>query len=143
MAFSRLAIDGKSSTGLENAVRKSTSLLLGVIAGFGAGITPLVAQDEFPIVGVYTENVVCKGDASDAGAPRVKITLQEIESSVFGLCAIQGKKREGKVISVHVECKGPGGATMLGDVNFTIKDDNTLDFADHDNTYKAVLYKCP
>ena len=32
---------------------------------------------------------------------------------------------------------------MLGNVVFTIKSDNTLDFADQDNTYKAVLYKCP
>jgi hypothetical protein len=32
---------------------------------------------------------------------------------------------------------------MLGDVTFTIKTDGTLDFADQDNTYKAVLHKCP
>jgi hypothetical protein len=32
---------------------------------------------------------------------------------------------------------------MLGDVNFTIKDEKTLDFADQDQTYKAVLHKCP
>ena len=35
-----------------------------------------------------------------------------------------------------------GHAVMLGDVKFTIKPDNTLDFADQDNTYKAVLHKC-
>ena len=124
-------------------MHKSIGRVLGMIAVAGLAMTPAAAEDDFPIVGVYTENVVCKGDGSDAAAPRVKISLQEIESSVFGLCAIQSKKREGKIISVHVECKGPGGATMLGDVNFTLKDDNTLDFADQDNTYKAVLYKCP
>ena len=31
---------------------------------------------------------------------------------------------------------------MLGDINFTIKTDDTLDFADQDNTYKAILHKC-
>ena len=32
---------------------------------------------------------------------------------------------------------------MVGDVNFTMNPDNTLAFADQDNTYKAVLHKCP
>jgi hypothetical protein len=31
---------------------------------------------------------------------------------------------------------------MVGEVTFTIRDANTLDFADQDNTYKAVLHKC-
>ena len=26
------------------------------------------------------------------------------------------------------ECKGPGGSQMLGDVNFTPRDDKTVDF---------------
>jgi hypothetical protein len=32
---------------------------------------------------------------------------------------------------------------MLGDINFSLRDDKTVDFADQDQTYKAVLYKCP
>jgi hypothetical protein len=130
-------------SGLEKAVHKWIGLVLGAIAVAGMGVTQTNAEEDFPIVGIYAENVPCKGDASDAGVPQVKISLQEIESSVFGLCKIVTKKREGKTISVHVECKGPGGATMLGDVTFTLKDNGTLDFADQDNSYQAVLYKCP
>jgi hypothetical protein len=127
---------------MEGPVRKSIGLVLGAIVAAG-GLTQLNAQDDFPIVGTYTENVACRGDASDASVPQVKISLKEIDSSVFGLCAVLERKRDGNRFSVHVECKGPGGAVMLGDVNFTIKDEKTLDFADQDQTYKAVLHKCP
>ena len=97
-------------------------------------------EDDFPITGTYTENRACAG--ADASVLRVKITTRDIDSPILGLCSILGKKRDGAKIFVHVECKGPGGAVMLGDVSFTIKPDNTLDFADQDNTYKAVLHKC-
>jgi hypothetical protein len=99
-------------------------------------------EDDFPLVGTYTENQACKGDASDAGVSRVKITPRDIDS-VFGLCTILDKKRDGNSFAVHVECRGPGGSQMLGDVNFSLRDDKTVDFADQDQTYKAVLYKCP
>ena len=72
----------------------------------------------------------------------MKIGLKEIESSVFGICTIRNRKRDGNKFQVNVECKGPGGAVMVGEVTFTIRDGNTLDFADQDNTYKAVLHKC-
>jgi len=73
---------------------------------------------------------------------RVKITLEDIDS-VFGLCTILNKKRDGATFAVHVECKGPGGSQMVGDVNFTLRDDKTIDFSDQDQTYKAVLHRCP
>ena len=41
--------------------------------------------------------------------------------SVFGLCTILSKKREGATFVVHVECKGPGGSQMLSDVNLTLR----------------------
>lgn len=107
----------------------------------GAG-TPALAEDDFPITGTYTENQVCRGDGSDASVSRVKIGPKEIESSVFGVCTIRNRKRDGNKFQVNVECKGPGGAVMVGEVTFTIRDANTLDFADQDNTYKAVLHKC-
>jgi hypothetical protein len=120
--------------------------VLGTIIGVALvlGTAPGRAQtdDDFPIAGTYTENQICKGDGSGGNVSRVKISAKEIESSVFGLCTIRDKKRDGNKFSVSVECKGPGGAVMLGDVNFTIRDSATLDFADQDNTYKAVLYKC-
>lgn len=100
------------------------------------------AEDDFPIVGTYTENQACKPDGSDPGISRVKITPRDIDS-VFGLCTILSRKRQGATYVVHVECKSPSGSQMLGDVNFTPRDDKAVDFSDQDQTYKAVLYKCP
>jgi hypothetical protein len=116
-------------------VLKVKAVVLGVIALALPGATAL-GEDDFPIVGTYTENRACAG--ADASVLRVKITARDIDSPILGLCAIREKKRDGDKISVHVECKGPGGAVMLGDITFTIKPDKTLDFADQDNTYKAV-----
>jgi hypothetical protein len=112
------------------------------IVALAALATPVRAEDDFPIVGTYTENQACKPDGPDAGVSRVKITSRDIDS-VFGLCTILSKKRDGATYMVHVECKGPGGSQMLGDVNFTPREDKTIDFSDQDQTYKAVLYKCP
>jgi hypothetical protein len=102
---------------------------------------PVLAEDDFPIVGTYTENQPCKGDASDPNASRVKISPRDIDS-VFGLCTIVNRTRDGDTFAVHVECKGPGGSQMLGDINFTLRADKTIDFSDQDKTYKAVLHKC-
>jgi hypothetical protein len=104
--------------------------------------SPVQAEDDFPIVGTYTENQACKPDGSDPAVSRVKITAHDIDS-VFGLCTILSRKREGATYVVHVECRGPGGSQMLGDVNFTPREDKAVDFSDQDQTYKAVLYKCP
>jgi hypothetical protein len=104
--------------------------------------TPVQAEDDFPLVGTYTENQACKADGSDPGVSRVKITPRDIDS-VFGLCTIRNKKRDGATFVVHVECKGPGGSQMLGDVIFTPREDKTIDFSDQDQTYKAVLHRCP
>jgi hypothetical protein len=105
-------------------------------------VRPGLSEEDFPLVGTFTENRACRGDGSDATVARVKITPRDIDS-VFGLCTILSKKRQGATFTVHVECKGPGGSQMLGDVNFTPRDDKTIDFSDQDETYKAVLYKCP
>ena len=120
---------------------KVAARVLGVIALAAVG-TAAPGEEDFPLVGTYTENQVCKGDGSDSGVSRVKITLEDIDS-VFGLCTILNKKRDGATFAVHVECKGPGGSQMVGDVNFTLRDDKTIDFSDQDQTYKAVLYRCP
>jgi hypothetical protein len=122
-------------------VIKVAARVLGVIALAALG-TAAPGEEDFPLVGTYTENQVCKGDGSDSGVSRVKITLEDIDS-VFGLCTILNKKREGATFAVHVECKGPGGSQMVGDVNFTLRDDKTIDFSDQDQTYKAVLHRCP
>jgi len=122
-------------------VLKLAARMLGVVA-LATLAAPVLGQDDFPLVGTYTENQACKGDASDNNVSRVKITRRDIDS-VFGLCEILERKRDGNNFSVHVECKGPGGSQMLGDINFTLREDKTVDFSDQDQTYKAVLHRCP
>jgi hypothetical protein len=36
-------------------------------------------EDDFPLVGTYTENQVCRTDGSDPGVSRVRITARDIE----------------------------------------------------------------
>jgi hypothetical protein len=112
------------------------------LVALAALATPVYGEDDFPLVGTYTENQACRTDGSDPGVLRVKITPRDIDS-VFGLCTILSNKREGATFVVHVECKGPGGSQMLSDVNFTPREDKTIDFSDQDQTYKAVLHRCP
>ena len=111
------------------------------LVALAALATSVHGEDDFPLVGTYTENQACKTDGSDHGVSRVKIMLRDIDS-VFGLCTILSKKREGATFVVLVECKGPGGSQMLSDVNFTLREDKTIDFSDQDQTYKAVLHRC-
>lgn len=119
-------------------LKVATGLLSVIIASLA---TPVLGEDDFPIAGTYTENQPCKSDASDANVSRIKITARDIDSK-FGLCTIVNRSRDGNTFAVHVECKGPGGQ-MVGDVNFTLREDKTIDFSDHDKTYKAVLHRCP
>jgi hypothetical protein len=100
----------------------------------------ILAADDFPLIGTYTENEPCEGAGGNVS--RVKISPTEIDS-VFGLCSILDIKHAGDTYRIHVECKGAGGTQMLGDVSFTLRDDKTVDFSDQDQTYKSVLYKCP
>jgi hypothetical protein len=122
-------------------VIKLAASMLSLVA-LAVPATPVHGDDDFPLVGTYTENQACKPNGSDPGVSRVTITPRDIDS-VFGLCTILNKKREGATFVVHVECKGPGGSQMLGDVIFTPREDKTIDFSDQDQTYKAVLHRCP
>ena len=104
--------------------------------------SPSLSEEAFPLVGTYTENEPCKPDSSNPNVSRVTITTGEIDSAI-GICKILDVKREGEKFAVHVDCKDPTGSQLLGDVTFTVHDDKTIDFSDQDQTYKAVLYKCP
>jgi hypothetical protein len=116
-----------------------TARVLGILA-LATLAKQALAEDAFTIVGTYTENTPCTDGGSDAS--RVTITAHDIDSA-FGFCTILSRKREGATFAVHVACKGPNGNQMLGDVNFTPRDDKTIDFSDLTQTYKATLYKCP
>jgi hypothetical protein len=127
---------------IPNAVEEGKVSIRGarLVAALAALATPVLGADDFPLVGTYTENEPCANAGPDVA--RVKITMRDIDSA-FGLCTILDRKREGDTFAVHVECKGAGGSEMMGDINFTLRQDKTVDFADQDNTYKAVLHKCP
>jgi hypothetical protein len=114
---------------------------MGLVLAFVIAAAPVRADDDFPIVGSYTQNVKCKGDGSDAKEAKVRITTKEIESNV-GLCTILNKKRDGASIAAHVECQLAGGP-MMGDITFTMRPDKTLEFVDRDSNYNAILHKCP
>jgi hypothetical protein len=121
------------------------SIVLGKVGGallVVAGLaTPVLGEDDFPIIGTYTKDATCRGEASQREDLRVKITGSQIQSTM-GVCTILHRKRNGNTIAAQVECKVPGDQLILGDVTFTMRDDSTLDFDDQDHTSPAVLYKC-
>jgi hypothetical protein len=121
-------------------VRNSVRLIVVFIA-VATVLCGAVSADDFPLVGNYTQNVACKGDGSDQPSAKVTISAQEIVSNV-GVCTILDKKTNGPSISAHVECKFAGGP-LIGDITFTPRPDNTIEFIDRDMTYKAVLHRCP
>ena len=100
----------------------------------------IALAEDFPLVGSYTENEVCT--ATSPTDARVTITPTEINSPM-GLCKILDIKRNGDSFAVHVECSGPAGNQMLGNVTFALRADQRIDFSDQDGTYKSVLYRCP
>jgi hypothetical protein len=115
--------------------------LLATLVVIATASTPVLGDDDFPIVGTYLKDEVCRGDGSDRPDLRVKITRTEIVSNM-GACTILSRRREGRTFSAHVQCKMPGDSVILGDVTFTQRDDRTLDFDDQDHTSPAVLHKC-
>ena len=102
---------------------------------------PILAEDDFPIVGIYMRDIACTGNGSQRPDLLVRITHKQIESPM-GTCNILSRKRVGKAISAHVECKVPGDQLILGDVTFTVRDERTLDFEDQDHTSDATLHRC-
>ena len=123
---------------MQNSTRPIAGSIIVAVIGvlFGAALA-----DDFPLAGNYTQNVACKGDGSDQATAKVTISPQEIVSNV-GVCAILDRRTNGPSISAHVECKFAGGP-LIGDITFTPRPDNTIEFIDRDMTYKAVLYRCP
>ena len=123
---------------MRNSVRL---IVVSLAVTVSAVLCGAVSADDFPLVGNYTQNIACKGDGSDQPSAKVTISPQEIVSNV-GVCTILDKKTNGPSISAHVECKFAGGP-LIGDITFTPRPDNTIEFIDRDMTYKAVLHRCP
>ena len=116
------------------------------VAGLGfarvsARAAAVEAQGDFPLTGTYMQNVPCKGDGTDQAALKVTISPQQIVSNI-GVCTILDNKLDGKSYKLHVECKLPAGP-LVGDLTFTPLPDQTIKFIDRDNTYNAILHRCP
>lgn len=107
--------------------------------GAGANAGPL--PDDSWLLGNFTQNVLCKGDGTDPVELKVKVTTTEIDSKV-GICTFLDAKADTKSVKAHVECQFPAGP-LMGDITFTMKPNNTIDFVDRDKTYTATLYRCP
>jgi len=121
-------------------VIKNLATVLVLLAGVTVSAFA-VADDELSIAGTYTKDQPCKGDGSDPADAMVTITREAIQSAL-GSCTILDTSQDGKAISMQVECKVPGDQIIQGDVTFTQREANVLDFDDQDHTSPAVLYRC-
>jgi len=101
-----------------------------------------LAEGDFPIEGVYTQNEVCRGDGSKQEFLRVKITSQDV-SYAGGICSIDTRQQDADKVSMKVTCKFKSGSVLSSTISFTKKDNVTLDMAQQGGTYKAVLHRCP
>ena len=97
--------------------------------------------DDFWLLGDFTQNVPCKGDGSDPAELKVKISTDQIDSKV-GVCKFLDAKPDGKRVNTHVECQFPAGP-LMGDITFTQKPNNTIDFVDRDKTYTRDALSLP
>jgi hypothetical protein len=126
---------------LNTIVRGAAILTVAILAVMAAALTPVLSDDDFPIVGIYTKDEACRGDTARREDLLVKITRQNVESSMAS-CTILNRRRDGRAFQVHLECRMPGDLTIMGDATFIQRDDNALDFDDQDHTSPAVLHKC-
>jgi hypothetical protein len=136
--------DGESHLGLR---RERMSNLVGVKWTFSVSavlamlLNSALAEGDFPIEGVYTQNEACRGDGSKQEFLRVKITSQDV-SYAGGVCSIDTRQQDADKLSMKVTCKFKSGAVMSSAISFTKKDANTIDMAQQNGTYKAVLHRC-
>ena len=101
-----------------------------------------LAEGDFPIEGTFTQNEVCRGDGSKQQFALVKVTPQDVSYS-GGVCTIDSRQLSGNSLSMRLTCKFTSGAVLSSGVTFIKKDDNTLDMAQQEGTYRAVLHRCP
>jgi hypothetical protein len=121
---------------------KAVEPLAGCLAlALVTGVSVARPVNDFPFTRSYTQNSQCKGDGSDPSERLVKLSSKTIDSKA-GICTFLMIKREGSVVAAQVECNFPSGP-LVGDVIFTMRADNTINFTDRDQNYRSVLYRCP
>jgi hypothetical protein len=137
-------IVGNTAAGRASAGGKRIGGRLAVATGAALAmlLNCALAEGDFPIEGIYTQNELCRGDGSQQQFLRVKVTAQDVSYS-GGVCSIDSKQQDGDSLAMRVTCKFTSGAVMASAVTFTKKDNNTFDMAQNEGTYKAVLHRCP
>jgi hypothetical protein len=100
------------------------------------------AGGSFVLEGTYLRGQACTGQDDDVDPLRVKITPNEI---VYrgGACSIDDRAQLEKTITMRVNCRFDSGLVLSSDISFTIRDDKTVDMAQKDGSYNAVLKRCP
>jgi hypothetical protein len=104
-----------------------------------AAVNAAPLSDDFWLLGNFAQDAPCKGDGTDK--LKVHVTPTEIDSKA-GVCTFLDAKEDRTTLKAHVECQFAAGP-LIGDITFTLRPDKTIGFVDRDNTYKAVLYRCP
>jgi hypothetical protein len=99
------------------------------------------AGDSF-LEGTYLRGKVCTGHDQDVEPLRVKITPSEI---IYrgGTCTIDQRSGAETSVTMRVSCHFHNGLVLASDISFTKRDDNTIDMAQKDGSYNAVLNRCP
>jgi hypothetical protein len=108
---------------------------------FVAANTVAHSAKDFPLTGSYTQNAPCKGDGSDPSERQVKLSPNKIVSHA-GVCTFLKVTSEGSVIEAQLQCDFQSGP-LIGDVFFTVQADNSVKFADRNQNYRSILYRCP
>ena len=135
-ALGRRCIDKRSARRLGRAATLVVGLALAMVWNCA------LAEGDFPIEGIFTQNEICRGDGSKQQFALVKVTPQDVSYS-GGVCTIDSKQLNGNSLSMRLTCKFTSGAVMASSISFTMKDNNTFDMAQQDGTYRAVLHRCP
>ncbi len=124
---------------------KAFSLLIGLFVlllrpdAHAAKDVPL--SQDFWLLGEFTQNVPCKGDGTDPPEIRVKVEADHITSKA-GVCKFIDAKLDSKRLNATMECQFPAGP-LIGEVTFTKRTNNIVEFVDRDNQYSTTLYRCP
>ena len=104
--------------------------------------SPAWTGGSFVLEGTYLRGQACTGHDDNADPLRVKITRNEI---VYrgGICSIDDRAELEKTIVMRVNCRFDSGLVLSSDISFTMRDDKTVDMAQKDGSYNAVLKRCP
>ena len=130
----------------ENVYQSRFLILAGIIGIFALtsharGDNAAPSDKNSWLLGNFTQSAPCKGDGSDPAELKVRIAIDQIESK-SGVCKFIDVTPEGNRIKANMECQFPAGP-LIGDVTFTQKTSGSIDVADRDNNYTAILYRCP